>query len=562
MKKIKYFISIFFLASLTIMSCDVLDEEIVSGVTSEYLNTPDGLQAGVNAAYEQLRTFYGQEHGCNLTVFGTDEYTNGGHGGFHYLNKYESGLNSEASPVWTLWSNFYIAINTCNAVVGRAEELDMPAAEKNAKVAEARFLRAHYYFTLVESFGPIHLTLEETIGVETEAERVPEETVYQAIIDDLEFAVANLPVTQSEFGRPTKPAAQHMLAMVHLTKGYKNFGTTGDFTTAANLAKAVINDYGLSLDADPVARYNHDNEQHREILWSVQFNEDPLLTPVGNETHLYFRPWYEVYNDGLNRALGHGYGRPWIRFRPTSWLLENFRPYDVDSRFVKSFQTVWYYNTLSGIPAGASVGDTAIYLTGEDLTQAEVNAIEARLPGVIAGKNLYSWHENAKGKVWSWFTEDGTDNNSINIFPSPWKIDDNKRPSINYQEGSRDIIVYSLPETYLLAAEALHKANNNNEAVQYVNAVRTRAAFPGMESQMEISASDVDIDFILDERSRELFGEMKRWFDLKRTGKLLERVKKYNHDAAPNIQNYHVLRPIPANQRTRTTNEYSQNDGY
>jgi hypothetical protein len=61
-------------------------------------------------------------------------------------------------------------------------------------------------------------------------------------------------------GRPTKPAAQHMLALVHLTKGYKSFGNTGDFTTAANLAKAVINDYGLSLDSDPVARYNHDNE--------------------------------------------------------------------------------------------------------------------------------------------------------------------------------------------------------------------------------------------------------------------------------------------------------------
>src|SRR5690606_19092460 len=108
----------------------------------------------------------------------------------------------------------------------------------------------------------------------------------------------------------------------------------------------------------------------------------------------------------------------------------------------------------------------------------------------------------------------------------------------------------------------LHKANNNNEAVQFINAIRTRAAFPGMESQMEINASEVDIDFILDERSRELFGEMKRWYDLKRTGKLLERVKKYNHDAAPNIQNYHLLRPIPANQRTRTTNEYPQNDGY
>ncbi len=560
MRKIKYFIIIIIFASIVLVSCDALDEEIVSGVTNEYLNTPDGWQAGVNAAYENLRSFYGTEEGCNLTVFGTDEYTNGGHGDYHYMNKYEAGLNSESSPFWALWSNFYTAINTCNTVINRADEVDISTDEKNAKVAEVRFLRAHYYFILVESFGPIHLTLEETIGVETEAERAPEETVYQAIIDDLEFAIDNLPVTQQEFGRPTKPAAQHMLALVHLTRGYKNFGSENDFTVAANLAESVINDYGLTLDSDPVARYDHDHEQHPEILWSVQYHEDPLLTPSGNGTHLFFRPWYEVYNDGLNRALGHGYGRPYIRYRPTSWLLQNFRPYDVDSRFDKSFQTVWYYNTTSGIPEGASVGDTAIYLTGKDLTQADVDAIEARLPGVIAGKSLFSWHENAKGKPWSWFTEDNI--NNINIFPCPWKVEDNKRPSVNYWEGSRDQIIYSLPETYLLAAEALHKSNNNDEAVQYINAIRSRAAFPGMESQMEISSTDVDIDFILDERSRELFGEMKRWFDLKRTGKLLERVKKYNHDAAPNIQNYHLLRPIPANQRNRTTNEYPQNDGY
>ena len=562
MKKFKYILLLFAVTSLPIISCDVLEEEIVSGVTGEYLNTPEGLQAGVNAAYAPLRTFYGQESGANLTVFGTDEYTNGGHGGFHYMNKYEAGLNSEASPVWDLWSNFYIGINTCNAVIDRAEEVEMAEAEKNAKVAEAYFLRAHYYFVLVEMFGPIHLTLEETVEVETEADRVPEENIYEAIISDLEFAVNNLPVTQGEFGRATKPAAQHMLALVHLTRGYKGFGSSNDFTTASNLANTVINDHGLSLDPDPVARYNHDNEQHPEILWSVQFHEDPILTPQGNELHLYFRPWYEVYNDGLNRALGHGYGRPWIRYRPTGWLLNNFRPYDVDSRFDRSFQTVWYYNSENNIPEGASVGDTAIYLTGEEVSQAEVNAIEARLPGVYAGENFYSWHENAKGTAWSWYTEDGSNNNSINIFPTPWKFEDNKRPSINHQEGSRDVIIYSLPETYLLAAEALHNTNNNAEAAQLINEVRRRAAWEGMESEMEISEADVDLDFILDERSREFYGEQKRWFDLKRTGKLLERVKMYNPDAAPNIQDYHLLRPIPANQRTRTTNEYPQNEGY
>lgn len=96
--------------------------------------------------------------------------------------------------------------------------------------------------------------------------------------------------------------------------------------------------------------------------------------------------------------------------------------------------------------------------------------------------------------------------------------------------------------------------------LKYINAIRKRVAWPGKER--ELKASSADIDFILDERSRELFGEMKRWNDLKRTGKLLERVKKYNSDATPNIKDFHLLRPIPTNQIVRTNDDYPQNLGY
>jgi hypothetical protein len=560
MKKYKYYIIAIISLTIVTFSCDTLDEEIVSGVTAEYLDTPDGLDAGVNAAYSYLREWYAQETGCNITVFGTDEFTHGGHGGNWDIDKYGAGLNAENGNFWNLWASFYQAINTCNAVIDRATASEvLTEAEKTPKIAEARFLRAHYYFVLTQMYGDVPLTLEETIGVVTEATRTPQSEVYNAIIDDLEYAVDNLPVSQSDFGRATQVAAKHMLGLVHLTNDNNN--------AAIPLFESVINDYGLALDPDPLARYNHDNEQHSEILFSVQYDEDPLLTPTGNETHLYFRPWYEVYASGLIRALGHGYGRPWIRFRPTGWFLNNFRvngEYDVDSRFIEGFQQVWYYNTEDdALPEGAAVGDTAIYLTGEDLTEAEVAAIEARLPGVEAGKNFYSWHPNAKGKAWSWWTNDGTDNNSINIFPVAWKYEDNKRPSVNYQEGSRDWIIYSLPDTYLLLAEALVNSNKTR-AAELINAVRTRAAFPGKEAEMVITENDVTIDFILDERSRELFGEQNRWFDLKRTGKLIERYKLYNPEGQINdfIKPYHLLRPIPANQLTRVTNEMRQNDGY
>lgn len=100
------------------------------------------------------------------------------------------------------------------------------------------------------------------------------------------------------------------------------------------------------------------------------------------------------------------------------------------------------------------------------------------------------------------------------------------------------------------------------DAVEYVNAVRRRAAKPGMEDQMEITDSELDLDFILDERSRELYAEYKRWLDLKRTGKLVERVREHNRLAEDNIEEHHTRRPIPANQIQRTSNDYPQNPGY
>lgn len=548
-------LSTFSLIFLVFISCDVLDEEIVSGVTAEtHYQTPEGFEDAVNASYAFLRSFYGAETGGEMTVMGTDIIQNGGHGGAHYMNNYDAEMNSESGEFNTVWSQFYQAINTTNAAVARAAEIeDLSEAEKNAKLGEVRFLRAHYYFILVQYFGPIHLTLEETVGVETEAERMPEDVIYAAIVDDLEFAINNLPATQSEFGRVTKPAAEHMLSLVLLTRGYKDFAESDDFSSAAALADNVINNYDHVLLEDFADVFDHDNEQHAEVIWSVQYTQDPLLNGDGNQSHLHYRPWYEVFSDGVDRAIEPGYGRPWIRFRPTQFGMENYRPLDMDSRYKKTFQDVWYYNNAEGTPEGAAVGDTAIWVTDQFLTQPDVDEIENRLPGV----NLMTWNADNAGDPWFW---------DINMFPNLKKVDDFKRPGVNTPEGSRDYIVYRLAETYLIAAEALFQDGRPGEAVEYVNAVRRRAAYPGMETQMEVTTNDIDIDFILDERGREFYGEQKRWFDLKRTGKLLERVKLYNtgftSTASSNIQEHHMLRPIPASQRELSTTDYPQNPGY
>ncbi len=553
MKNLKYILGALILTVFVIASCDVLDEQIVSGVTVDaHYSTPEGFQDAVNASYALLKQYYGSEQGGNLTAMGTDYIQNGGHGGFHYMNNYDAEMNSESSPFWHLWNNFYQAINTTNAAISRAGDIQgLSDAERNAKLGEVHFLRAHYYFILVQHFGDIHLTLEETVGVETEATRTPQSTVYEAIISDLEFAVNHLPVTQSQFGRATRPAAEHMLSLVLLTRGYTDFAQSDDFTRAATLASNVINNYNHALLDDFADVFDHDNQQNAEILWSVQNSLDPILNDIGNQSHMHYRPWYEVYNTGLDRSLE--YGRPWIRFRPTQFAMENFRPLDADTRYEKSFQDVWHFNTTSGIPDGAAVGDTAVWVTDKFLTQADVDEIQARLPGV----HLVTWNKDNEGDSWFW---------DINLFPNLTKLDDAKRPSVNHTQGSRNYIVYRLAETYLNAAEAHYNLGRSDLAADYINAIRVRAARPGMEDQMRISAGDVNIDFILDERARELYGEQKRWLDLKRTGRLVDRVRMYNRgftSSAPNnIQNHHMLRPIPANQINRTFSNFPQNPGY
>ena len=117
-----------------------------------------------------------------------------------------------------------------------------------------------------------------------------------------------------------------------------------------------------------------------------------------------------------------------------------------------------------------------------------------------------------------------------------------------------------LGDAYLLRAEARLKQNNTDGAAADINMIRRRSAVAGMETAMEITAGDVD--FLLDERSREMYAEGHRWWTLARTGKLIERVRLHNPEGAPNIQDYHIVRPIPQQQIDGTIGGYPQNPGY
>jgi hypothetical protein len=133
-------------------------------------------------------------------------------------------------------------------------------------------------------------------------------------------------------------------------------------------------------------------------------------------------------------------------------------------------------------------------------------------------------------------------------FPTLTKFFDTKRPDLTYEPGSRDYFVFRLADVYLMLAEAQMKAGNMAEATAAINVVRQRAAWPGKKDAMLITPAQMTMEFLMQERARELAGEQTRWMDLKRWGNLVERVKLYNPQAAGNVKDIHNLRPIPQTQ--------------
>jgi hypothetical protein len=522
-------------AALAAGACSDLTENPISGITASYYGTPAGFDAAVNASYTPLRDWYGQEMGMTMTTFGTDEFTNGADGSFKFFNTYDTQLNGDNTYSRDFWRSIYRAINTTNTVLAAAPTANVPDATKKVRVAEAKFLRALYLFNAVRTWGDIPMPLTPTEGPSTEATREPVTKVYDQIIKDLTEAIVDLPTSQPQYGRATKYAAQHLLMTVYLTRA-----SSGDFQKAADLGKGIINSGAFSLLPRYGDLWTFGNERNAEIIWAVQFTPDLLTTGPGNKSHLYHTMAYDLLA-GMQRDIANG--RPFRRFRSTTWMLNNFdRTKDV--RFEESYNVAWISNNAASIPKDASgkprwaVGDTAVLLVMNEISAAE----RASHP-----YNIYTPSQ--------W-----TDA----LFPAfNKKFLDPNRITLNQEEGSRDWYVMRLAETYLIVAEALIRDGKAAEAVPFINAVRERAAKPGVaKASMDITAADATLDFLLDERARELGGEMMRWFDLVRTGKLLERVQKYNPVAAAALKAHHVLRPIPNEQITLTSNGFKQNPGY
>lgn len=546
---INYPISIFCLimAMGIFSSCDeYLDEDPVSLATASghYVDL-NGLEDGLKAAYTPIRSFYGTQGGLYYTVTGTDFWTNGFGGDRNHpdINNYSINFNGTAPFVNLLWDAFYIGINQCNTVVNRAAEVTGIAdGERNRIIGEARFLRALYYSHAVQQFGDVHFTLDETIGVETEASRTATTTIYeQGIIPDLQFAAANLPEVARDYGRATSGAANALLARMELVR--ENYGE------ALSAAERVINSNNYQLVTPFADLWDIQNDINSEIIWSVQYTNDPLTNGGGNSAHLYFNFDY-TRNPAMVRDIENG--RPFQRFMPTNYALNMWNP-EIDARFEGSFKTLWIANT-DGTINGQEVlqGDTSIYITLNSVD----DAIQESVPYWLID---YNNEEVSRQDNLLEIGGGGRRN-----FPVLKKYLDPLRRAVNATDGQRDFPVIRLAEMYLAASEAAFMQGNSDLAAEYMNVIRTRAAVEGREAEMQVTPGELTLDLILDERGKELAGEMHRWYDLKRTGKLLERVRAHNLDASPNIKEMHLVRPIPQNQVDRVSNpgEFPQNPGY
>jgi|GEM_PF-137525 len=625
MKKINYFLMLIFVGCSWACT-DLLDEDPSHiGTAETYFPTIDGFNGGVNACYAQLRPMHNDK---TIWLIGTDQFQRSGfpndRTSFNNYNEYSpSALHAETGTFKSFWDRAYIGINRCNTVIGLADKIEVDAQTKNKRLAEVKALRALYYFYLVEQFGDVPFPLEPYEELQITAERVPESVIYEQLISDLKECLI-LPEAPDQFGRVTKGAVQFLLAKLYLTRGYKSYKQNDDFINAAKYSDELINSGAFRLLPEFHKIFVPGNEKNDEIIFSVQWCNDPILnmlnegSTIGNNIHSKFGIPYDHYSGGIRSSY---YNRQQRTFCETYHTMDCFGV-DTVNNIGKSFVVPNQFDALADPPSELSYKQDKRYnATFLRLYMAERTILNFKKS--YGTETAKSWNIFAKtdGKhneeTLLRYTEKeehintnywiGTGKDTCLYIPAPDEIKfwtEEMRNSVPYavcnhehwnrndiwrdvaqpvvfkfweaqttyddNKGVRDMFLFRLGEAYLIAAEAHFKAGDMGKAVERVNTIRRRANGVDITtpSIMDISAADLDIDFILDERTRELVGEEHRWVELKRTGKLIERTLKYNIYAGSEyattkyISEYHYLRPLPYSWLSLLRNEVPQNPGY
>lgn len=511
----KKYITLFVGLCLLTSCSDFLDEENRKALTdATSFNDPSSFDKLVANVYDKMRiatTNYDLDH------VGTDIFTRGAVvAGIDELNDYVN-MQSFNWSFQANWQNWYFVIAAANTAIDRAETI-MGLADNNKRrgIGEAKFFRAFSYYNLVEQFGGVPLILHEVRTAESRFERVSEQEIYQQIILDLDDALDAVDETPDAFGRVSKSAVRHLKSKVLLTRGYKNFAGPTDYADAATLAEQVIQRHPLA--GNIATLFSKTGQRDGEVILSLLYGSDPVSRGVGNNKHLLFKFSYDVY-PGMTRSTLYHRG---LGPAPTPYFYTLFEEGDKREDATIRRAIIAEINSPDGRIAA---GDTAIYFPKEAWTAQRI----ATKPYTVVNPGQY-------------FTPNSTTQVHYPMFR---KFDDPgvpyTNPGIN-PDGERDAVIMRGGEAYLLAAEAYFASGNATRAAELLNALRKRAGLTYM-----YGAADVTLDVILDESAKELAGEVSRWIDLKRTGKLIERAKAHNPHVALNnaLKEFHLLRPIP-----------------
>lgn len=601
----------------------ILDEQPRSSYDPNFFKTERGVEGGIISMYGHLRYIYGQAYYYNSCLTGTDEatYAQSADGNFKDADLSGVGsLTATSSRSDVAWGTAFSNINTANGVIENGAAVGVSEAlisEARFFRAFDYFILVQTFGGVPLDLGAGELKFNITTSRTSVRNTVPE--VYtKAIFPDLLTAIENLPAAPRMTGGVTKTVARLYLSKAYLTYAWwlKNPASIPTYPEcprtdpdghdaawyyqqAYNMATEAIENPGPFGLEESFYKVNvGSNDRNKEILLYADHTESDEYYNGGSLSYGSggapdnFASWMMNWNytdlqasfDGAKvnpviRVAAQAYGRPWTRMAPPHAVFKKtFADKSNDSRYDGTFTTVYRTNwstagnkwtvVKSANNLDIKEGEAILTFLNED--DANINYPGNNGTSNVGGGTLPERADYVFGPSAI----------SRRAFPGLWKLGpyrtDNGTGAGQPNAGStRPYNIAKFSELYLIAAEAAVEGATvkaGKSARELVNVLRARAgkwtfnnaqnsAFVADNSAAMVAATPttINLNYILDERSREFFGEGYRWFDLVRTQKWNEYADTYvicgtNYgDATPQtytrtIEKHHYLRPIPQGQ--------------
>lgn len=550
MKKILYSVALAACCMGTMTSCsDFLDASNKSNVTAKQsFATKEGLNNLVNNAYQHLQNVYAAPLFTSCFSAGTDMYADARNKMNEALNTYET-LTPENTDIKNLYTYLYSGIRAANSVSYYAQTAQVDEKTKGQLVGEARVLAAYEYYLLVNNFGGVPIMKDFLTTADTGYPKSSAEDVYAYIISELEDVIGKNVLQASTAtkggGRISQETAKAILAKTYLSAAW-DLNKQEYFSKAAALADEVIAGRKLTTPFAKLWKADGSGDDNEEFLWDVEYDLATAnnTTSGGTEWSGYYCNYLGGNEDNIKATTSS--------YVPTLYALHCFKKGDqrYDSTFMKELPDInkgnaantgywtWYKNGESLVGKPVTRYYSAWYETDADFEAWKAidpanRANTYRIPMDSQSKEA----QNMDGRDMEYY-----DNQQLVYGSSPCKkFDDSKTAKTEKNTCYRDIHIITLPEMYLVAAEAYLKAGDNPKALARLNEVHQRAGLSAL-------TGTITIDDILDENACENFGNEARWMDLRRTQTLVTRCTKYNHEMGDKAAQYigkKLLRPIP-----------------